>query len=66
MAIAPQKLAKHIQQVEAMPSVSAILQPLIGHLQQPLEDVDTQRVVDLWLTLRCSDDGKQSARYGEP
>ncbi len=47
MAIAPQELAKHIQQVEAMPSVSAILQPLIGHLQQPLEEVDTQRVVDL-------------------
>jgi putative nucleotidyltransferase with HDIG domain len=47
MAIAPQELAKHIQQVEAMPSVSAILQPLIGHLQQPLDNVDTQRVVDL-------------------
>jgi putative nucleotidyltransferase with HDIG domain len=47
MAIAAQELAKHIQQVESMPSVSAILQPLIGHLQQPLDNVDTQRVVDL-------------------
>jgi len=47
MAIGAQELAKHIQQVESMPSVAAILQPLIEHLQQPLDNVDMQRVVDL-------------------
>ncbi|HLH09706.1 MAG TPA: HDOD domain-containing protein [Terriglobales bacterium] len=47
MSIPLQQVAKEIQQIESMPSVSAILQPLIGHLQQPLERVDTQRVVDL-------------------
>lgn len=47
MPISSEQLAKHIQRVESMPTVSAILQPLIGHLQQPIEQVETQRVVDL-------------------
>src|SRR3954454_1423796 len=36
-----------IEELDAIPSVEAIVVPLISYLQQPLEQVDTQRVIDL-------------------
>jgi len=41
------ELIQKIEQLEAIPSVQGILQPLISYLQQPLENLDMQRVVDL-------------------
>jgi len=40
-------LLEQIDQLDDIPSVEAIVQPLIGYLQQPLENLDMQRVVDL-------------------
>jgi len=40
-------LLAQIDQLESIPSVEAIIQPLIGYLQQPLEKMDMQRVIDL-------------------
>lgn len=40
-------LLLRIDQLSSIPSVEAIIQPLIGYLQQPLETLDMQRVVDL-------------------
>ncbi len=36
-----------IEQLSSIPSVEAILLPLVNYLQQPLETLDLQRVVDL-------------------
>jgi HD-like signal output (HDOD) protein len=40
-------LLQQIDQLGSIPSVEAIVLPLIGYLQQPLESLDMQRVVDL-------------------
>ena len=40
-------LLEQIDLLESIPSVDAIVQPLIGYLQQPLERMDMQRVIDL-------------------
>lgn len=40
-------LLERIDHLDSIPSVNAIVQPLMGYLQQPLEMIDTQRVVDL-------------------
>ncbi|HWR16288.1 MAG TPA: HDOD domain-containing protein [Terriglobales bacterium] len=42
-----QALLKQIDNLGSIPSIQAIVQPLIGYFQQPLEDVDTQRIIDL-------------------
>jgi putative nucleotidyltransferase with HDIG domain len=42
-----EELIRKIDQMDSIPSVGAILQPLVGYLQQPLENMDVQRVVDL-------------------
>lgn len=41
------ELAAKIEQLDSIPSIYAILQPLVSYLQQPLENLDVQRVVDL-------------------
>ncbi len=41
------QVTSRIEQLVSIPSVEAILQPLVGYLQQPLENLDLQRVVDL-------------------
>jgi len=46
-AITPQVLAERVEQLSTMPSMGAILQPLLSYLQQPLEHQDMQRIVDL-------------------
>ena len=40
-------LLSKIDGLAAIPSVAAILQPLVSYLQQPMETLDVQRVVDL-------------------
>lgn len=40
-------LLARIDQLSSIPSIEAIVQPLIGYLQQPLETLEMQRVVDL-------------------
>lgn len=40
-------LLEQIDGLSSIPSVEAIVQPLIGYLQQPIESLDMQRVVDL-------------------
>lgn len=40
-------LLARIDQLSSIPSIEAIVQPLIGYLQQPLESLEMQRVVDL-------------------
>jgi len=40
-------LAVQIDQLASMPTVEAILQPLLSYLQQPFEQQDLQRIVDL-------------------
>jgi putative nucleotidyltransferase with HDIG domain len=40
-------MIQKIGQLVSIPSVGAILQPLVSYLQQPLENLDLQRVVDL-------------------
>jgi HD-like signal output (HDOD) protein len=42
-----EEMTARIDQLVSIPSVEAILQPLVGYLQQPLENLDLQRVVDL-------------------
>lgn len=42
-----EELIQKIDQVVSIPSTEAILQPLVSYLQQPLENLDLQRVVDL-------------------
>jgi putative nucleotidyltransferase with HDIG domain len=38
---------EQVDRLDSIPSVNAIIQPLIGYLQQPLETLDMQRVIDL-------------------
>ncbi len=40
-------IAQRIDQLSSMPSLDAILQPLLAYLQQPFEQQDVQRIVDL-------------------
>lgn len=40
-------LVERLDALDSIPSVNAIVQPLIGYLQQPLETLDMQRVIDL-------------------
>lgn len=42
-----QLLAERVEQLSTMPSMEAILQPLLSYLQQPFEQQDMQRIVDL-------------------
>lgn len=42
-----EELVLRVEQLATIPSVEAILQPLVSYLQQPLENLDLQRVVDL-------------------
>jgi putative nucleotidyltransferase with HDIG domain len=42
-----EQMVAKIDQLASIPSVEAILAPLVGYLQQPLESLDLQRVVDL-------------------
>ena len=42
-----QQFAAAIEQINSMPGVQAILQPLLSYLQQPFESQDMQRIVDL-------------------
>lgn len=42
-----EEITARIDQLVSIPSVEAILQPLVSYLQQPLENLDLQRVVDL-------------------
>jgi HD-like signal output (HDOD) protein len=41
------ELLEQIDRLNNIPSIEAIVQPLIGYMQQPLETLDMQRVVDL-------------------
>lgn len=45
--ISRQLLAERVEQISTMPSMGAILQPLLSYLQQPLDQQDMQRIVDL-------------------
>jgi hypothetical protein len=69
-------LLQQINQIGSIPSVEAIVLPLIGYLQQPLETLDMQRVVDLishdnslaanactWRIRHCLDAGKPLPRH---
>ena len=40
-------LSAQIEQLASMPTVESILQPLLSYLQQPFEQQDMQRIVDL-------------------
>jgi HD-like signal output (HDOD) protein len=40
-------LLQKINLVDSIPSVEAILAPLVSYLQQPMESLDGQRVVEL-------------------
>ena len=40
-------LSRKLESVDSIPTVSAILQPLLAYLHQPLDSLDMQRVVDL-------------------
>lgn len=42
-----EQILQQIDNLDSIPSVEAIVVPLISYLQQPLENVDTQRVIDL-------------------
>ncbi len=42
-----EQFAAAIDQMSSMPGVQAILQPLLSYLQQPFEQQDMQRIVDL-------------------
>ncbi len=42
-----EEIALRVEQLVSIPSIEAILQPLVSYLQQPLENLDLQRVVDL-------------------
>jgi len=42
-----EEMIARIDQLASIPSVEAILQPLVSYLQQPMESMDLQRVVDL-------------------
>jgi putative nucleotidyltransferase with HDIG domain len=42
-----EQFAAAIEQMNSMPGVQAILQPLLSYLQQPFESQDMQRIVDL-------------------
>lgn len=42
-----QQFVSAIEQIDSMPGVQAILQPLLSYLQQPFESQDMQRIVDL-------------------
>jgi hypothetical protein len=42
-----EQLIAKIDQLVSTPSVEAVLHPLVTYLQQPLENLDLQRVVDL-------------------
>jgi putative nucleotidyltransferase with HDIG domain len=42
-----EQMIARIDQLVSIPSVEAILHPLVTYLQQPLENLDLQRVVDL-------------------
>ncbi len=46
-AVRREELIRKIEQLDSIPSVDAILQPLVSYLQQPMESMDLQRVVDL-------------------
>ncbi|MGZ4790018.1 MAG: HDOD domain-containing protein [Terriglobales bacterium] len=40
-------IAQRVDELASMPSLDAILQPLLAYLQQPFEQQDVQRIVDL-------------------
>lgn len=42
-----QQFAEQIAAIESMPGINSILQPLLSYLQQPFEQQDMQRIVDL-------------------
>ena len=42
-----ERFAQEIAALEAMPGIDSILQPLLSYLQQPFEQQDMQRIVDL-------------------
>ena len=47
LATQRERFAAQIASLESMPGVDAILQPLLSYLQQPFEQQDMQRIVDL-------------------
>jgi len=42
-----EQFAAEVDRLESMPGMAAILQPLLSYLQQPFEQQDMQRIVDL-------------------
>ncbi len=42
-----EELLSRMDRLDSIPSVAAILQPLVSYLQQPIENLDVQRVTDL-------------------
>lgn len=42
-----EEFAEKVERLDAMPGVESILQPLLSYLQQPFEQQDMQRIVDL-------------------
>jgi putative nucleotidyltransferase with HDIG domain len=42
-----QHLLAKVENMGSLPSVEAIVKPLVSYFQQPLEHIDTQRIVDL-------------------
>jgi HD-like signal output (HDOD) protein len=42
-------LLKHLDQLEKMPSIPVVVAPLLHYFEQPLDQLDVNKVVDLLL-----------------